>query len=207
MSAGAAGERQRHAGGRCSCEQLRRAEDLDRRHAARGAKAAGTRSGKEAEKFMSAGKLVPDEVVIGLVDERLELRRRQKRLHSRRFSAHGPPGRGARRSCSRTRERPSITSSKSTFRGTFWSSGPPCAASTNGLDKSTTSSIIRRPRMPSSNTEPTTRRRPSRSASTQYDAMTAALLPHYEKQGLLRRVDGVGKPEEVTDRIIAELRE
>ena len=27
-----------------------------------------------------------------------------------------------------------------------------------------------------------------------YEAMTAALLPYYEKQGLLRRVDGVGEP-------------
>src|SRR5215213_6112433 len=37
----------------------------------RAAKAAGTVLGKEAAAFMSAGKLVPDEVVIGLVDERL----------------------------------------------------------------------------------------------------------------------------------------
>ena len=34
-----------------------------------------------------------------------------------------------------------------------------------------------------------------------YEAMTAALLPFYEKEGLLRRVDGVGKPEEVTARV------
>jgi adenylate kinase len=38
-----------------------------------------------------------------------------------------------------------------------------------------------------------------------YEAMTAALLPHYEKKGLLRRVDGVGKPEEVTARVLAAL--
>ena len=37
----------------------------------RAAKAAGNELGREAEKYMSAGKLVPDEVVIGLVDERL----------------------------------------------------------------------------------------------------------------------------------------
>ena len=35
--------------------------------------------------------------------------------------------------------------------------------------------------------------------------MTAALLPYYEKTGLLRRVDGVGKPEEVTSRVFAAL--
>lgn len=38
-----------------------------------------------------------------------------------------------------------------------------------------------------------------------YEAMTAALLPFYEKAGLLRRVDGVGKPEEVTARVLAAL--
>ena len=39
----------------------------------------------------------------------------------------------------------------------------------------------------------------------EYDAMTAALLPHYESKGLLRRVDGVGSPAEVTARIAVAL--
>ncbi len=34
-----------------------------------------------------------------------------------------------------------------------------------------------------------------------YEAMTSELLPHYEKKGMLRRVDGVGGVEEVTDRV------
>jgi adenylate kinase len=38
-----------------------------------------------------------------------------------------------------------------------------------------------------------------------YEAMTAALLPHYEAKGLLRRVDGVGKPEEITARVLSAL--
>ncbi|MFO0759803.1 MAG: adenylate kinase [Byssovorax sp.] len=38
-----------------------------------------------------------------------------------------------------------------------------------------------------------------------YEAMTAALLPYYEAKGLLRRVDGVGKPDVVTARILAAL--
>jgi adenylate kinase len=38
-----------------------------------------------------------------------------------------------------------------------------------------------------------------------YEAMTAALLPFYEEKGLLRRIDGVGKPEEVTARVMAAL--
>jgi adenylate kinase len=38
-----------------------------------------------------------------------------------------------------------------------------------------------------------------------YEAMTAALLPYYEERGLLRRIDGVGKPAEVTSRLLAAL--
>ena len=38
-----------------------------------------------------------------------------------------------------------------------------------------------------------------------YEAMTAALLPYYDKTGLLRRVDGVGKPAEVTTRVFSAL--
>lgn len=38
-----------------------------------------------------------------------------------------------------------------------------------------------------------------------YETLTAALLPYYEKKGLLRRVDGVGKPDEVTARLEAAL--
>lgn len=38
-----------------------------------------------------------------------------------------------------------------------------------------------------------------------YEAMTAALLPFYESKGLLRRVDGVGAPEEVTARVLSAL--
>src|SRR5690349_11415411 len=36
-----------------------------------------------------------------------------------------------------------------------------------------------------------------------YEAMTAALLPYYQGKELLRRVDGVGKPEDVTARVLA----
>ncbi|WP_437723232.1 adenylate kinase [Sorangium sp. So ce861] len=38
-----------------------------------------------------------------------------------------------------------------------------------------------------------------------YEAMTAALLPFYEEKQLLHRVDGVGKPDEVTHRVLSAL--
>jgi adenylate kinase len=38
-----------------------------------------------------------------------------------------------------------------------------------------------------------------------YEQMTAELLPHYEKRGILRRVDGVGEVDEVSKRILGAL--
>lgn len=38
-----------------------------------------------------------------------------------------------------------------------------------------------------------------------YHAQTAPIVPHYERQGLVRRVDGTGEPDEVTARIRAVL--
>ncbi len=39
----------------------------------------------------------------------------------------------------------------------------------------------------------------------EYDAMTAALLPHYQERGLLRRVDGVGSPAEIATRMLSQI--
>jgi adenylate kinase len=38
-----------------------------------------------------------------------------------------------------------------------------------------------------------------------YEKMTAELLPFYEKEGLLKRIDGVGDVEDVTRRVLAAL--
>jgi adenylate kinase len=38
-----------------------------------------------------------------------------------------------------------------------------------------------------------------------YEAMTAELLPYYEERGILKRVDGVGSVKEVTERVFAAL--
>ena len=38
-----------------------------------------------------------------------------------------------------------------------------------------------------------------------YEKMTAALLPFYQAKGLLKRIDGVGAPEDVTKRILGTL--
>ena len=38
-----------------------------------------------------------------------------------------------------------------------------------------------------------------------YERMTAELLPYYEKRGILKRINGVGKVEDVTNRVLAAL--
>ena len=38
-----------------------------------------------------------------------------------------------------------------------------------------------------------------------YDAQTAALLPHYQARGQLKRVDGVGSPTEITNRMLSQI--
>ena len=57
----------------------------------------GTEMGLKAKSFMDAGKLVPDEVVIGILKDRIaqDDARLQERLCVGRFPAHHPPGRGS----------------------------------------------------------------------------------------------------------------
>lgn len=166
----------------------------------RAARAAGTRLGKEAETHMNAGKLVPDEVVIGLVDERLDQDDARKGFILDGFPRTVPQAealgglldkRGTPLQCvlqiDVSRE---LLVERATLRRIDKRSGqiyhlkynppPPDAELEHRADDQ----------------EETVKRR-----LDEYDAMTAALLPFYEKLGLLRRVDGVGTPDEVTARI------
>jgi adenylate kinase len=60
----------------------------------RAARKAGTELGRKADEFMPKGLLVPDEVVIGLVEERPSSPTRQAGLRARRLPPDGAPGRG-----------------------------------------------------------------------------------------------------------------
>ncbi len=166
----------------------------------RAARAAGTELGREAEKYMSAGKLVPDEVVIGLVDERLDQDDAKKgfildgfprtvpqaEALAKVLEKHGTPLRCALQ-IDVPRDR---LMERATLRRTDIRTGqiyhlkynppPPDAELEHRAD----------------DREETVKKR-----LDEYDAMTAALLPFYDKAGLLRRVDGVGTPAEVTERI------
>ncbi|MFO0568317.1 MAG: adenylate kinase [Polyangiaceae bacterium] len=170
----------------------------------RAARAAGTPLGKEAEGFMNAGKLVPDQVVIGLVDERLNADDAKKGFILDGFPRTVPQAealgsllerRGTPLQCvlqiDVSRD---LLVERATLRRIDKRSGqiyhlkynppPPGAELEHRADDQ----------------EETVKRR-----LDEYDAMTAALLPYYEKLGLLRRVNGVGSPDEVTARIQSEL--
>ena len=61
----------------------------------REAVAAGSEFGLKAKKVMEAGELVSDDIIIGLIAERLDTPSEKKGFHLRRFPAHHRPGRSA----------------------------------------------------------------------------------------------------------------
>lgn len=170
----------------------------------REARAAGTPLGREAEGFMTAGKLVPDSVVIGLVDERLSQADAQNG-----FILDGFP---------RTVPQAEALTKLLAEKGTPLDAVLQIDVSRDLLvERATLRRTDKRtgqiyhlkynPPPPEAELEHRAddREETVKTRLDQYDAMTAALLPHYENVGLLRRVDGVGKPEEVTKRLLAAL--
>lgn len=171
----------------------------------RAAKAAGTPLGKEAERYMSAGKLVPDEVVIGLVGERLEADDAKKGFILDGFPRTVPQA-DALNALLESKGAPldsvlqidvprELLVERATLRRTDKRTGqiyhlkyspPPPDAELEHRADDREETVLKR--------------------LDEYDAMTAALLPYYEQAELLERVDGVGKPQEVTARIAAALR-
>jgi adenylate kinase len=166
----------------------------------RAAKAAGTPLGKEAERYMSAGKLVPDEVVIGLVDERLRADDAQQGFILDGFPRTVPQAealdtvlgkRNVPLSAVLQIDVPrELLVERATLRRTDKRTGqiyhlkyspPPPDAELEHRADDQEATVLKR--------------------LNEYDALTAALTPHYDALGLLRRVDGVGQPEEVTARI------
>jgi adenylate kinase len=172
----------------------------------RAARAAGTQLGKEADEYMAAGKLVPDAVVIGLVGERLQLRDAQAGFILDGFPRTVPQahalqellaGLGSALDHVIQVDVPrSLLMERATLRRTDVRTGqiyhlkynpPPPDAVLDHRGDDREDKVATR--------------------LDQYEAMTAALLPHYEGQGLLRRIDGTGSPDEVTRRIATALGE
>ena len=170
----------------------------------RAAAAAGTELGKQADSLMKAGQLVPDSVVIGLVKERVS-----QPDAKNGFILDGFP---------RTVPQADALAALLTGLGTPLDKVVQIDVSRDLLEERAslrrtdkrTGHIYHLKYSPPpldaelehrADDQPETVKK----RLDQYDAMTAALLPHYEKLGLLRRVDGVGSPAEITQRILAAL--
>lgn len=171
----------------------------------RDARKEGTALGKKAEGFMNAGQLVPDDVVIGLVEERLARPDAQDG-----FILDGFP-----RTVNQAEALEALLQAKGTPLSAVVQIDVPRdllleRATLRRTDKRTGQIYHLKYTPPPPDAELEHRADDQESTVIarldQYDAMTAALLPHYETKGLLRRVDGVGKPEEVTERLLAALK-
>jgi adenylate kinase len=170
----------------------------------RAAKQAGTSLGLEAASFMSQGKLVPDSVVIGLVNERLDAPDTKQGFLLDGFPRTVPQAEALADLLTRRGltldgivqiEVPSeLLHERAVLRRTDKRTGqiyhlkynppPPGAELEHRLDD-----------------QPETVKK----RLDEYEAMTAALLPYYEAKGLLRRVDGTKTPSEVTVQILGVL--
>jgi adenylate kinase len=170
----------------------------------RAARAAGTPLGHQAATHMEAGKLVPDSVVIGLVEERIA-----EPDAARGFILDGFP---------RTVAQADALDQK------LQALGSPLTAVVQidvardllieravlrRIDKRTGQIYHLKYSPPPAEAE-LVHRADDREETVlkrldEYEAMTAALLPYYEQRSLLRRIDGVGSPEEVSRRIIEAL--
>ncbi len=170
----------------------------------RAAKTAGTPLGKQAEAFMTAGKLVPDAVVIGLVEERLGQADTAEGFILDGFPRTVPQAEALQELLARISapidavvqiEVPrELLMERATLRRIDRQTGqiyhlkynPPPA----GAD------LVHR----ADDHEETVRKR-----LDEYDTMTAALLPFYSALGLLRKVDGAGSPQSVFSRLLTAI--
>ena len=167
----------------------------------RAAVAAGTEVGLKAKAVMEAGELVSDEIVDGI----LSATGSTSPTSRSGFILDGYPRTAvqaavARPAARRARACSSIMSSSSRSTRTRWSTASPAAspapAATTAI---TTATSSRRSTgvcdvcgsRPSSSAAPDDNEETVRTRMAEYRAKTAPILPHYEAQGIVRRVDGM----------------
>ncbi|HVZ32759.1 MAG TPA: adenylate kinase [Polyangiaceae bacterium] len=166
----------------------------------RAARDAGTELGKLADGIMAAGKLVPDDLVIRLVDERLSQPDAARGFILDGFPRTLPQARALDELLQRRGERldaaicidlpRELLMERATLRRTDVRTGQIYHLKYNPPPDS--AQLVHR----DDDKEETVRKR-----LDAYDNMTAPLLPYYEGKNLLCHVDGVGSPSEVSARI------
>jgi adenylate kinase len=168
----------------------------------RAAVAEGTELGRAADGFMKSGQLVPDDVVIGMVIERIRKPDAQAGFMLDGFPRTRPQAEALDRALDEAAvgldlvlliEVPDelilerITGRRSdpetgTIYHVKFSPPPPDVAPRVVQRKDDTAEAVG-------------------ARLAKYHSETAPIIPFYQDKGLLRRVDGEGKPDDVTDRI------
>lgn len=172
----------------------------------RAAVKAGTPLGKKASEYMSAGKLVPDEVTIGLVRERIAQDDAREGFLLDGFPRTVPQAEALREALSAdgvTLDAVLLLEVPDQLivdRITGRRSDPETGAIYHLVFSPPPAEVMDRLVHRKDDTEEA-----CRSRLEAYHAQTAPLVPFYDAEGLLARVDGVGKPDEVTERIVSAL--
>lgn len=166
----------------------------------------GTPLGKKAEEYMSAGKLVPDEVTIGLVRERIAESDAKEGFLLDGFPRTVPQADALQHALAEDEvaldavlllEVPDqLIVDRIVGRRSDPETGTIYHLQFNPPPAEIADRLVHR----KDDTEEACRAR-----LDAYHAQTAPLVPFYDEQGLLKRVDGVGSPDEVTERIVAAL--
>jgi adenylate kinase len=170
----------------------------------RAALAASSALGQAAARYMSAGKLVPDEVVIGLVDERLGHQDAQNGCILDGFPRTVPQAERLEQLLANRQTRldrvvqidvaRELLVERATLRRTDKRTGqiyhlkynpPPLDADLEHRADDREETVNQR--------------------LDEYEALTAALLPYYQQKGILSQVNGVGSVDEVAARVQAAL--
>jgi adenylate kinase len=170
----------------------------------RAERAAGTKLGREADGYMTAGKLVPDDVVIGMILERIARPDCAKGFMLDGFPRTRPQAEALDRALAtatvaldavllievpdqlivdRITGRRSDPKTNRIYHVTF--DPPPPGVEVVQRADDTVEAVTTR--------------------LAKYHAETAPIVPYYGERGILRRADGVGEPDLVTQRIVAAL--
>jgi len=170
-----------------------------------------TELGKTAKQYMDRGDFVPDDVIIGVIVERLGDPEAADGFILDGFPRTMPQARPSTPSCrsSAGLSEPCFSSTSPTRRSCGGSAGG-APASRTAVTSTTSSSTPRSSPRPATSTvagcwSATTTSRGDPAPLEQYHEKTEPLIDYYDEKGLLRRIDGTPSPDEVGDRIRALL--
>jgi len=168
------------------------------------ARTAGTSLGKAAESYMNSGKLVPDSVVIGLVEARILLPDAQAGFVLDGFPRTVPQAEALQSLLGRTGSPLDVVVLIDVARELLVE-----RATLRRMDRQTGQIYHLKYNPPPAGAEvihrEDDREETVKKRLDEYDTMTAALLPFYSALGLLRRIEGEGAPSLVTDRMMVAI--